>query len=96
MAKGRIVIREETCKGCALCQTACPQAVIEMATDQKDQGQGHLSDHQQIAHPDAAEDRAPQSCQAGRRPKQIPVTNVTATMNRAVRRSKTGPTSTTR
>lgn len=33
MAKGRIEINEANCKGCTLCQTACPQGVIEMVTD---------------------------------------------------------------
>ena len=33
MAKGRITIREENCKGCTLCKIACPQDVIEMVTD---------------------------------------------------------------
>lgn len=33
MAKGRIEINEATCKGCTLCLHACPQHVIEMATD---------------------------------------------------------------
>jgi 2-oxoglutarate ferredoxin oxidoreductase subunit delta len=33
MAKGRIEIREEICKGCTLCKIACPQDVIEMRTD---------------------------------------------------------------
>lgn len=33
MAKGRIEINGTTCKGCALCTLACPQDVIEMATD---------------------------------------------------------------
>jgi len=33
MAKGRIEIHEETCKGCTLCMIACPQHVIEMAAD---------------------------------------------------------------
>ena len=32
-AKGRIEINEEHCKGCTLCVVACPQHVIEMATD---------------------------------------------------------------
>jgi 2-oxoglutarate ferredoxin oxidoreductase subunit delta len=34
MAKGRIEINEAICKGCALCRIACPQGIIEMATDQ--------------------------------------------------------------
>ncbi len=33
MAKGRIEINEERCKGCTLCKGACPQQVIEMAAD---------------------------------------------------------------
>jgi 2-oxoglutarate ferredoxin oxidoreductase subunit delta len=33
MAKGRIVINEAMCKGCTLCTGACPQDIIEMATD---------------------------------------------------------------
>lgn len=33
MAKGRIEINEERCKGCTLCKVACPQQVIEMAVD---------------------------------------------------------------
>lgn len=31
MTQGRIVIDSERCKGCALCTTVCPQAVIRMA-----------------------------------------------------------------
>ena len=31
MAKGRAIILEDRCKGCALCTTACPQGLIEMA-----------------------------------------------------------------
>jgi 2-oxoglutarate ferredoxin oxidoreductase subunit delta len=30
MAKGTIYIDEERCKGCELCTTVCPQAVIRM------------------------------------------------------------------
>ena len=30
MAKGRIAINVERCKGCELCTTACPQNVIRM------------------------------------------------------------------
>lgn len=33
MAKGRIQINEERCKGCTLCTVFCPQHVIQMATD---------------------------------------------------------------
>lgn len=33
MAKGRIEINEDYCKGCSLCRIACPQHVIQMATD---------------------------------------------------------------
>lgn len=33
MAKGRIEINEANCKGCTLCTIACPQDVIQMATD---------------------------------------------------------------
>ena len=33
MAKGRIAINEDYCKGCSLCLIACPQAVIQMDTD---------------------------------------------------------------
>jgi 2-oxoglutarate ferredoxin oxidoreductase subunit delta len=33
MAKGRIEINEEICKGCTLCSLACPQSVIQMHTD---------------------------------------------------------------
>jgi 2-oxoglutarate ferredoxin oxidoreductase subunit delta len=31
MAKGRVVIDEDHCKGCALCTTACPPGVLNMA-----------------------------------------------------------------
>ncbi|MBI3359958.1 MAG: 4Fe-4S binding protein [Chloroflexi bacterium] len=34
MAKGRVVIDEVRCKGCALCTTACPPGVLTMANDQ--------------------------------------------------------------
>jgi 2-oxoglutarate ferredoxin oxidoreductase subunit delta len=33
MAKGRIEINEDNCKGCTLCKIACPQMVIEMVTE---------------------------------------------------------------
>jgi 2-oxoglutarate ferredoxin oxidoreductase subunit delta len=33
MAKGRIVVNEELCKGCELCTTVCPKDLIEIATD---------------------------------------------------------------
>lgn len=33
MAKGRITINEDRCKGCTLCMIACPQDVICMVTD---------------------------------------------------------------
>ena len=35
MASGRIIINEERCKGCELCITACPPAVIILS--------GHLN-----------------------------------------------------
>jgi 2-oxoglutarate ferredoxin oxidoreductase subunit delta len=31
MAHGRIVIDEDRCKGCGLCQSTCPQNVIKVA-----------------------------------------------------------------
>lgn len=31
MAKGRVVIDEDRCKGCTLCTTACPQDILLMA-----------------------------------------------------------------
>ncbi len=31
MAKGRVVVDEQRCKGCTLCTTACPQKVLIMA-----------------------------------------------------------------
>jgi 2-oxoglutarate ferredoxin oxidoreductase subunit delta len=33
MAKGRIEIDEDNCKGCTLCLIACPQSVIQTYTD---------------------------------------------------------------
>jgi 2-oxoglutarate ferredoxin oxidoreductase subunit delta len=33
MAKGRIEINEDNCKGCSLCMIACPQTVIRPHTD---------------------------------------------------------------
>jgi 2-oxoglutarate ferredoxin oxidoreductase subunit delta len=33
MAKGRIHVAEDYCKGCMLCTTACPQDVLRMALD---------------------------------------------------------------
>jgi len=33
MAKGRIVVDESHCKGCALCTTACPQDILFMAAE---------------------------------------------------------------
>ena len=33
MAKGRIEIYDSNCKGCTLCQLACPQGAIVMAAD---------------------------------------------------------------
>lgn len=30
MAKGRIVVSDVLCKGCALCTTVCPKQVIQM------------------------------------------------------------------
>ena len=34
MAKGRIEIDEDLCKGCTLCTLVCPKDLIEMSTDQ--------------------------------------------------------------
>jgi 2-oxoglutarate ferredoxin oxidoreductase subunit delta len=33
MAKGRIEIDEELCKGCALCTIVCPKGLIHIAND---------------------------------------------------------------
>ncbi len=33
MAKGRIEINEDNCKGCTLCTIACPHGVIVMSTE---------------------------------------------------------------
>ena len=33
MAKGRVVVDENRCKGCSLCTSACPQDVLSMADD---------------------------------------------------------------
>ena len=33
MAKGRIVVNDVLCKGCALCTTVCPKHVIQMDND---------------------------------------------------------------
>lgn len=33
MAKGRIVVNEELCKGCELCTGVCPKDLIDMALD---------------------------------------------------------------
>ena len=33
MAKGRVVIDEDRCKGCTLCTTICPPKVLVMAND---------------------------------------------------------------
>ena len=31
MAKGRITINQDRCKGCELCTTACPESLLEMS-----------------------------------------------------------------
>jgi 2-oxoglutarate ferredoxin oxidoreductase subunit delta len=33
MARGTIVINQERCKGCGLCQSVCPQNVLAIADD---------------------------------------------------------------
>jgi len=33
MAKGRIVVDDARCKGCALCTSACPHDILHMADD---------------------------------------------------------------
>lgn len=33
MAKGRIVVDDNLCKGCSLCLTVCPKHVIQMEMD---------------------------------------------------------------
>lgn len=38
MAKGRIVVDEETCKGCELCTTVCPYQLIQMSDDYNSKG----------------------------------------------------------
>ena len=38
MAKGRIVIDLERCKGCELCREACPQDVLYLAEDLNSKG----------------------------------------------------------
>lgn len=38
MAKGRVVIDVERCKGCELCREACPQDVLALADDLNGKG----------------------------------------------------------
>lgn len=38
MAKGRVVIDVERCKGCELCRDACPQDVLALADDLNSKG----------------------------------------------------------
>lgn len=38
MAKGRVVIDVERCKGCELCREACPPNVLVLATDLNSKG----------------------------------------------------------
>ncbi len=33
MARGKVVIDEDRCKGCGLCVTVCPVDILEMAED---------------------------------------------------------------
>lgn len=38
MAKGRVVIDVERCKGCELCREACPQDVLQLADEFNSKG----------------------------------------------------------
>lgn len=38
MAKGRVVIDVERCKGCELCREACPKDVLQLAEDLNSRG----------------------------------------------------------